>query len=220
MTKRALPASATVSEDAGGGRLRLPAADRNKDAIATLVAGLVEDRDSGRALELASGAGQHIVEHARRSPRITWQPTEFDVARRTSIDLLAQDAGLPNIRPSIALDATAPGWSDAHGGQDLILLVNLLHLISTEDCRTLISEAGRALAPGGQLMLYGPFMRGGELTSDGDRRFHAELTGADAAIGYKDDFDITDMIHASGMELAQLVEMPANNLAFVARRFG
>ena len=86
------------------------------------------------------------------------------------------------------------------------------------DVETLIRGAGAALAPGGQLMLYGPFMRGGELTSDGDRRFHAELTGANPRIGYKDDFDITDMIHASGMDLTQLVEMPANNLSVVFSR--
>jgi hypothetical protein len=215
-----LPPTASVTEDAGNGRLIMPAAERNKDAIATLVAQLLEDRTEGQALELASGAGQHIVEHARRNPQIDWQPSEPNAEHRASIDLHISDSGLTNIRSAIPLDATAPGWSATHVGQHLILLSNLLHLISTDETETLIREAGAALAPGGQLMLYGPFMRGGDLTSDGDRRFHAELTGANPKIGYKDDFDITDMIHASGMELTALIEMPANNLAFVARRFG
>lgn len=220
MSGRTLPPSARVAEETKDGRMILPAAERNKDAIATLVARLLGGLPHGNALEIASGAGQHIVEHARRNPAITWQPTEIDPKRRTSIDLYVADAGLVNIRPAMFLDATKPGWSVDHGPKDLILLSNLLHLISTPETETLIREAGRALAHGGQLMLYGPFMRGGELTSEGDQRFHEELTAADPDIGYKDDFDITDMLHSSGLELTELIEMPANNLAFVARRFG
>lgn len=218
MSGHRLPPSARVAEPVGDGRLILPAAERNKDAIATLVNQLLGTLSSGTALEIASGAGQHIVEHARRNPQITWQPTEVDADRLTSIDLYARASGLDNIRAAQWLNATATGWSAEFAGQDLIALSNLLHLISAEETATLIGESARALSPGGQLMLYGPFMRGGELTSDGDRRFHAELTAADPTIGYKDDFDITDLIHASGMELIRLVEMPANNLAFVARR--
>lgn len=218
MSQHRLPPSASIAHDAGGGRLLLPAAERNRDAIATLVARVLAAMASGRALEIASGAGQHIVEHARRNPQIDWQPTEIDPARRASIDLYVAEAGLTNVRPATELDATRPGWAQEVASQDLILLANLLHLISTEEAATLIREAGQALAPGGHLMLYGPFMRGGELTSDGDRRFHRELVAADPQIGYKDDFDITDMIHTSGMELAELVEMPANNLTFIARR--
>ena len=63
-----------------------------------------------------------------------------------------------------------------HSGQDLIVLVNLLHLISEGEARTLIREAATALAPGGRFLVYGPFMRAGELISEGDRAFHASLT--------------------------------------------
>ena len=220
MAGHKLPPSASIAEDAGDGRLRLPSAERNKDAIATLVADLLADVTKGKALEIASGAGQHIVEHARRNPQVKWQPTEVDPQRMASIDLYVRDSGLPNLRPAIALDATRPGWSNDLGGQDLILLSNLFHLISTPAVTTLIREVGQALAPTGRVMFYGPFMRGGELTSDGDKRFHEELIAADPQIGYKDDFDITDMIHSSGMELVDLIDMPANNLAFIARKFG
>ena len=220
MSKHPLPASASVAHEAGGDKLILPAAERNKDAIATLIASLIEDRTEGQALEIASGSGQHIVEHARRTPKVTWQPTEYDATRRASIDAYVAEAGLTNLRPAIPLDATAPGWGKTHAGQDLILLSNLLHLITDEEAAILIREAGQALAPAGLFMIYGPFMRGGELTSDGDRRFHEDLTSTTKGIGYKDDFDVVDLIHASGMELVELVEMPANNLSFVARRFG
>ncbi|WP_375174544.1 DUF938 domain-containing protein [Pseudooceanicola sp.] len=218
MCSHHLPPTANVATDAGNGRLVLPAAERNKDAIASLVAWLLEGSSATQALEIASGSGQHVLEHARRNPGVTWQPTDVDPARLASIDAYAAGAALPNIRPAVMLDATRPGWSATHGAKDLILLVNLLHLISADETATLIAEAALALAPQGQFLIYGPFMRGGRLTSDGDRRFHADLIGADPAIGYKNDAEIIKLIHASGMDVIDTVQMPANNLSFIARR--
>lgn len=211
-----LPDSASVARPGDGGKLFAPSAERNAGPICDLVTrhGPAE----GRALELASGTGQHALALARHMPGLDWQPSEIDEERRASIRAWAAEAGLPNLRDPVALDAATPGWAEAHGGADLILLVNLLHLIPTPDAQAIVAEAGRALAPGGTFILYGPFMRGGELTSEGDRTFHASLKAQDPAIGYKDDFDVVDWLHAAGLSLAELVEMPANNLAFVARR--
>ena len=124
----------------------------------------------------------------------------------------------PNLRKAIALDATAPHWGAEHAGQDLILLVNLLHLISTDEARQLISEAAQALAPEGRFIIYGPFLRAGETISEGDASFDASLRAQDPEIGYKDDFDVIDWLHDAGLTLVDVVEMPANNLAIVARR--
>ena len=44
------------------------------------------------------------------------------------------------------------------------------------------------------------------------------LRAADPDVGYKDDFDIVDWLHAAGLTLVEVVEMPANNLAFVSER--
>ena len=99
----------------------------------------------------------------------------------------------------------------------MIYLVNLLHLISTRECLTLISEAAQALTPDGCLILYGPFMRGGALTSAGDQRFDATLRASDPQIGYKDDQDIIAALRTAGLAAIDVHNMPANNLAFVAR---
>jgi hypothetical protein len=61
-------------------------------------------------------------------------------------------------------------------------------------------------------------MRGGQLTSDGDARFHADLRAADPQIGYKDDRWMLDLLTDAGLTPDAPVEMPANNLAFVGRR--
>lgn len=211
-----LPDTASVAAPGEGGKLFAPSAERNCDPICDLVS--LYGPGAGRALELASGTGQHAVALARALPGLQWQPSDIDPARRASIDAYATEAALPNLAKAVELDATHPGWGATHGGQDLILLINLLHLISEPEAKTLIAEAAQALAPGGTLILYGPFMRAGELTSDGDERFHASLVEQDPEIGYKDDFDVIDWIHAHWLDLAHAIEMPANNLALIAKR--
>lgn len=211
-----LPDTASVAHPSDDGRMFAPSAARNAADIAALVA--QHAPASGHALEIASGTGEHAVIFARAMPDLDWQPTDIDPARRASVDAHAGVAGLANLRAAIDLDATASGWGAAHAGQDLIVLVNLLHLISEAEARTLIAEVAQALAPGGLFILYGPFLRDGETTSDGDRTFHASLRAQDPEIGYKDDWDVIDWIHANWLDLVQVVEMPANNMAFVARR--
>ncbi len=211
-----LPDTASVAHPSDDGRMFAPSAARNAADIAALVA--QHAPASGHALEIASGTGEHAVIFARAMPDLDWQPTDIDPARRASVDAHAGVAGLANLRAAIDLDATASGWGAAHAGQDLIVLVNLLHLISEAEARTLIAEVAQALAPGGLFILYGPFLRDGETTSDGDRTFHASLRAQDPEIGYKDDWDVIDWIHANWLDLVQVVEMPANNMAFIARR--
>lgn len=211
-----LPETASVADPAEGGRLFAPASERNAEPIASLLSH--HGPETGRALEIASGTGQHAVHFARALPGLDWQPSEVDPDRRDSIAAWAAEAALPNLRPVIALDATAPGWSAAHIGYDLILVVNLLHLVSEAEAKTLISEAAQALAPGGRFFLYGPFLRDGETTSEGDAQFHASLIASDPEIGYKDDFEVIDWLHLNGLQLVDVVEMPANNLSLVAMR--
>lgn len=213
-----LPETASVATGSDGGKLFAPSAARNAEAIVALAA----DRapEAGRALEIASGTGQHVVALAAALPGLQWQPSEVDASRRSSIDAHVAEAGLTNVAPAMALDATAPGWGAAQGGQDFICLANLLHLISENEARVLVTEAAEALAPGGVLMIYGPFMRDDELVSEGDRSFHASLRAADPEIGYKSDFDVLEWGQAAWLDYLDMVEMPANNLSILWRKPG
>jgi len=213
-----LPKTASVAHMGEGDRLIAPSAARNVGAICDLLQAMAPTK--GTALELASGTGQHVARFAAHLPGLHWQPSEIDANRRASIDAHADDTGLANIAPAIALNAAAPGWGHQHGGKALVVLVNLLHLITANDAQVLIHEAANALSKGGRLVIYGPFMRARELTSDGDRVFHASLIAANPKIGYKDDFDVMDLMQATGLEMVDVVEMPANNLALVAEKPG
>lgn len=214
MTKRTLPPAASVTEPAADGMLCAPAASRNVDEIAKLLTRVAPP--SGMALELASGTGQHIVQFAKHMPQLSWQPSDVAQDRLNSIAAYLASAELPNVLPPIKLDATETGWGQDHSA-DLIVLINLLHLISAPEAQALVSEVGKALTPQGCFVLYGPFMRDGELTSEGDRAFHASLTASDASIGYKNDTDIFGWLSGAGLTVAETAEMPANNLAMIAR---
>ncbi|KIN60034.1 generic methyltransferase [Sulfitobacter noctilucae] len=211
-----LPPSASVAEPREGGKLFAPAAARNAQAIAEFL------RDhapaSGKALEIASGTGQHITHFASSLPGLVWQPTDIEPARLRSIDAHVAEAGVRNVAPAALLDAAQKGWAAKHGEHDLVLVVNLLHLIPTRSVVALLDEAAQAVAPGGCLVIYGPFKRDGVLTSAGDVRFDSELRSADPEIGYKDTAEMRSWLDAAGLIVDVPAEMPANNLIFFARK--
>ena len=205
--------SASHAAQSGNGRLSAPAAEKNAGPITDLVKEFAPDR--GQALEIASGTGQHIVKLAVVKPNLSWQPSDIDQLQIASIQSWCKDYNLDNVKPPVILDATKIGWSSKFNGQQFILLVNLIHLISQNEAKVLISEISGALAPGGRSLIYGPFKRDNKLTSAGDQTFHQSLIEADPQIGYKNDAWITAKFKEAKLELLTVVPMPANNLAFI-----
>ena len=206
-----LPPAASIAEPDSGARLTSPSAVRNAPVIAEMLA--VHGPHEGRALELASGTGQHVIAFAAALPHVEWQPSDIDATRRASIDTWAEAS---NILPAIALDATSAGWGADHAGQDMIVLVNLLHLISTAEAHILLHEVAVALKPGGLFALYGPFLRDGKPVSQTDADFDASLRAGDPEIGYKDAADVGRWMRAVGLHPLTPLPMPANNLMFLA----
>jgi hypothetical protein len=169
----------------------------------------------GRLLELAAGAGLHTALFAEALPGLDWQPSDLDPGNFGSITAwAAQSAG--HIRPPLELDATRPGWTLGLGRFDVVLLVNLLHLIGATGAEVLLAGLPALLSPGGVALLYGPFLRGGVATSPGDAAFDASLRAQDAAIGYKDLDWVQTRLAKAGLGVS-LRQMPANNLMLVAR---
>ena len=209
-----LPDTASVAGSGADGRMHAPSAARNAQAILRALCPFAPA--TGTVLELASGTGEHVAIFAAALPALIWQPSDIDEARLASI--AAWTADLPNVRPPIRLDATEPGWSDGLDPPDLIYLSNLLHLISTAEARTVVAEACRLLAPAGTLLIYGPFQRGEEFASEGDRNFHASLTAQDPEIGYKSFETVQAWQLAAGLLDLGATEMPANNLILSARK--
>ena len=214
--RKDIPSTASVAFPCNDGRLSAPAAGRNAGPIVDLV--MENAPEEGHALEIASGTGQHIVKLAAATPELTWQPSDIDPLRIASIETWSRDKILANLKTPVLLDATQIGWSSEHTNQNFILLVNLIHLISVSEARTIIREISLALTPGGRSIIYGPFKRDGKLTTPGDKSFHQSLKEADPEIGYKNDTWMIDQFKIAGLALLRIQQMPANNLAFVVEK--
>ncbi len=214
--RKDIPSTASVAFPCNDGRLSAPAAGRNAGPIVDLV--MENAPEEGHALEIASGTGQHIVKLAAATPELTWQPSDIDPLRIASIETWSRDKILANLKTPVLLDATQVGWSSEHANQNFILLVNLIHLISVSEARTIIGEISLALLPGGRSIIYGPFKRDGKLTTPGDESFHQSLKEADPEIGYKNDTWMIDQFKIAGLALLEVEQMPANNLAFVLEK--
>ena len=211
-----LPKTASVANYESDGRLNAPSAVRNSQPIVELVKKTAIK--SGNALEIASGTGQHVVKLASALPHLNWQPSDVDEARIKSIRCWSNDQHLTNLKPPCLLDATTKGWATEHYGQDFILLVNLLHLISTKETKILVKEISKALASNGLSIIYGPFMRSGKLISKNDMEFHHSLINTDPDLGYKNDVDMLNLFGEVGLVHLSTEKMPANNLAFILQK--
>ncbi len=211
-----LPDSTALDTGAApDGRLCAPSAERNIDPILEVLADVAPQR--GRALEIASGTGQQIVRFAAARSQLEWQPSDAASERLESIRAWIRFAGLSNVRAPILLDA-AGEWPAGLLPCDLVIAVNLLHLVTQEAVRAILANMAEALAPGGVFCLYGPFLRGGVFAGEGDRVFHAALKEQDPRIGYKDADRVEAALVCAGLEDIIRHEMPAANLMITARK--
>ena len=101
-----------------------PAAGRNREPIAAVLTEELPAR--GLVLEVASGTGEHAVHFARTFPDLVWQPSDPELHARESIDAWAEESGLPNLRPALALDAAATAWPLDRA--DAIVCINMVHI--------------------------------------------------------------------------------------------
>lgn len=200
------------AETSPDGRRHAPSAARNAAPILAVLRR--EAPTQGRLLEIASGTGQHAAEFAAALPGIGWQPSDVNPDNLASINAWRMASGAANLRPPVVLDATAPDWADSWRDQDVILLVNLLHLISAAEAEKVFHGIAAALSPKGKALIYGPFLRNGMATSDGDAAFDASLRAQDPNIGYKDLAWVQMQLAELGLGV-RVEPMPANNLMLI-----
>ncbi len=197
-------------------RRHAPAAARNRDVILGVLRRHLPA--AGLVLEVGSGSGEHAVHLAAALPGLVFQPSDPDAGARASIDAWARAAGLANIRPALALDATAPpaAWPVARA--DAVLSVNMIHIAPWAAALGLVAGAARVLPPGGPLILYGPFRRAGAHTAPSNADFDARLRAEDPAWGVRDLEAVAEAAAAAGFAPPMVEAMPANNLMLVFRR--
>jgi SAM-dependent methyltransferase len=188
-----------------------PAAERNKDAILEVLARVLPA--SGLVVEIASGTGQHVVHFARSLPGLTWQPTEPDPQMRRSIAAWREDAGLANVLAPLELGVCRPDWPVDRA--DAAVCINMIHISPWHATGQLMAGCGRILRPGGILYLYGPYRRSGRHTAPSNEAFDESLRQRNPQWGVRDLEAVVEVAGRHGLELSEVVEMPANNLSVV-----
>jgi len=191
-----------------------PAADRNKEPIAEVLARVLPAH--GTVLEIASGSGQHVAHFAKRFAHLAWQPSDRDDDAFESIRAWSLDA--ENVRAPIRIDVTEPTWPIDR--VEAILCANMIHIAPWEACLGLLDGAGRILAPGAPLVLYGPYKIDGKHTADSNAAFDADLRARNTAWGVRDFEVVRDEALKRGLDFVERVAMPANNFTLVFRRRG
>jgi len=97
-----------------------------------------------------------------------------------------------------------------------MLCINVLHISPWRVSQNLLAGAGRFLAPGGRLFVYGPFKRDGAHTAPSNEEFDASLRARNPEWGVRDIADLDREAQAAGLTPAVPTAMPSNNwvLAF------
>ncbi|MDP7651981.1 MAG: DUF938 domain-containing protein [Rhodospirillales bacterium] len=184
---------------------------RNRDPILAVLGRVLPP--SGTVLELASGTGEHAVYLAPHLPGLTWQPSDADTVAVDMINRRVTATGTVNLLAPLLLDASTEAWPIRHA--DAMVCINMIHIAPWSASVGLMRGAGRLLARGGILYLYGPYKVDGRPTVPSNAAFDKSLRRRNPDWGVRDLEAVTAEAELNGLALAEIVDMPANNQSVI-----
>jgi SAM-dependent methyltransferase len=205
------------------GRLDAAAFHRNHQPIWAVLEKFLDSK-SGDVLEAGSGTGQHVVHFARHSPHVTWWPSDFNEAHLKSISAWRAHAKLSNVRAPMQIDLSDPAWCpEMHDGSGpgpllAVFCANVIHIAPWRVAEGLFAGAAGFLRPDGRLFLYGPFKRDGKHTAPSNAVFDTSLRDNNPEWGVRDIADVKALAEGVDLNLADIAELPANNLVLTFAR--
>ena len=138
-----------------------PATLRNRDAILAVLRRHLPA--TGLLLEVAAGTGEHAVHFAAALPGLVFQPTDPHPGARASIAAWAPRGEAEQSAPAAGAGCRGRGLAGGCGR------CRALHQHDPHRALGgspgLLRGAARLLPPGGPLLLYGPYRRGGAHTA-------------------------------------------------------
>jgi SAM-dependent methyltransferase len=193
-----------------------PATARNRKAILEVLRRWVAP--GANVLEIASGSGEHAVFLAPGLEVASWQPSDPDLESRSSIDAWREDAAANSVLPAVRIDVTDAEWPSGRKAPNVIACINMIHIAPWRAALGLFDGAGQLLEPGGILYLYGPYRREGHPFAPSNAAFDASLRERNPEWGVRALEEVVNAAALRGFELAEVVEMPANNLSVILKR--
>jgi cyclopropane fatty-acyl-phospholipid synthase-like methyltransferase len=169
----------------------------------------------GVVLEIGSGTGQHAVHFAQHLPQVTWQPTDC-AENVATIQARIRQASLGNLHEPLELDVLNLPW--AVRSARYVFSANTAHIMSWSAVEAMFAGIETVLPTGGHLLIYGPFNRDGEFTSESNLRFDQMLRVRDPNSGIRDDVAMMALAERHGLSFAAEYSMPAENRMLVWTR--
>lgn len=212
------PTALEAREEARDGRRFSPSISRNRDVLRDAFLSVTK-RDA-RVLEIASGTGEHGAYILSAAAGMTWTYSDIDESNFESQRAWAGTVEASCFEGPYKIDTRNPHWGAVEDLPpfDALAAINMIHIAPFAAAEGLFAGAQRLLQEGGALFLYGPFAQAGEIAPS-NARFDADLKRRDPAWGVRDlDRDIVPVASRNGLELSEVIEMPANNLSVVFRR--
>ncbi|KAJ4432341.1 hypothetical protein ANN_20960 [Periplaneta americana] len=208
------------------------AAERNKEPILQVLKKFITPyiektghQDGGyHCLEISSGSGQHITHFAPHFKSVMWQPSEVDVSSFGSISAYIQDSGVSNIQQPIFIDVSEDYTKWGGGGvigrqsMDFIINMNLIHISPFKCTEGLFHNASQVLKPNGLLFTYGPYAFHGKISPESNIRFNLMLRTQNPEWGLRDIDQLTTLATSGGLQLVEIVALPANNHCLIWRK--
>lgn len=200
-------------------RMYSPSVARNAEPILKILKEVLPAR--ARVLEIGCGTGEHAVYFAEAMPGLSWLPTDPDEASRASTASWIKFKALTNVLLPLDVDASAAKWGvEALAPFDAIVSINMVHIAPWAATLGLLTGAGRLLRVGGLFCLYGPFLHNGVHNAPSNAAFDASLKERNPSWGLRDITELEGLAGASGLQLGEIIEMPANNRLLVFHHGG
>lgn len=180
-----------------------PATERNRYPLLEVL----RYRLKGRVLEVGSGTGQHARFFSENLYNVEWIPSDIDEESLASIAAW-REGGPKNLAEPLRIDVHDEDWGLSE--LNAIVAINLIHIAPWSATEALFKGAVRH-APGGPVIMYGPYKRDGKHTAKSNEQFEEWLHSLDEAYGVRDMDAVAEVAKAFGYEMEEPYPMPANN---------
>ncbi|XP_033895320.3 methyltransferase-like 26 B [Acipenser ruthenus] len=200
-----------------------PVAERNKDALLQVLAGLLGGHSERQlfGLELGSGSGQHVVHFAQELPFVTWQPSEISNSAQDSIYAYISATKVKNVLQPVYLNVEE-AWGKWAGmprrSCDVILCINVLHFCTFNTTKGLFKGAGELLKIHGLLITYGPYAINGIISPESNVQLDGSLRERNPEWGLPDIDVLRQLAYKNALRLERMIEMPESNKCLLFRK--
>lgn len=192
------------------------ACERNRLPILKVLQEVIT-REDKRLLEIGSGTGQHATYFAPYFTHMIWVTSDVK-DNHSGIKMWLDESGASNI---VGPGEFKVGESDFPNGHfDVVYTANTFHIMSWDECVTLMNMLGQNLSGESKVLIYGPFKYSGKFTSQSNQDFDRSLKSISPNQGIRNVEDVIECMKKNGFELVKDYEMPANNRLLYFRRVG